>query len=804
MLLGQGRNCADAPCGVSLGITRLTSTGQLDTSFGEGGEVVTPGVEVHYWFSNGLAIQPDGKIVAAGSAQTGCEPAPKGCSTGFAIARYTVDGKLDPSFGNGGVKTVSFPQGTSGQAAAFAVAIQPDGKIVAVGSCCSQWGHALARLNPDGSLDGSFDFDGISALPESNVGGALAVTLQNDGKIVTAGDYFTIRRFNTDGSLDLSFGNGGAAEGPQGAHATDVTLDPSGQILAVGIGSAFPMARFLPSGQLDADFGQEGILYGGPFGVNGSDWAMALAVQPNSDFVAAGRADFPYVGTDFAVGRFPATWFKMSVSVSGSGLGTVVSSPTGIEFCPPRCRYAYPSGTPVTLTARPDSGSAFAGWSGGGCSGATTCTVIMDQARSVEATFIRMFALTVSKSGSGSGTVTSSPAGINCGSNCQTEFSSGTQVTLTATAASTSAFAGWSGGGCSGNAPCSITMDQARSVQANFVPKFALTVSHSGTGAGTLTSTPPGIDCGSSCEASYVSGTSVSLTATPESGSAFTGWSGGGCSGAGACTLTMDQARAVQAIFTRLFSLTVSRSGSGSGTITSSPSGISCGSTCQAPFASGSSVSLTAAPDPGSVFSGWGGGGCSGTGMCAVVMDAAKTVGATFTLLPPPEVRIISGPSGVTNDNTPTVEFSSSGAASVSCSVDQGTASFAPCSSSSSHTPPAELADGDYTFRVKATNASGFAIDTRSFTVDTVAPDTSLVKVPKKKFKRTKPSVFGFASPEAYVTFGCSLDGADYTPCTSPRQYAALSRGTHTFRVRATDAAGNVDATPALWSWTIR
>jgi aryl-phospho-beta-D-glucosidase BglC (GH1 family) len=162
------------------------------------------------------------------------------------------------------------------------------------------------------------------------------------------------------------------------------------------------------------------------------------------------------------------------------------------------------------------------------------------------------FPLTVTKSGAGSGTVTSSPAGINCGSTCSASYASGTSVTLTAATASGSTFGGW-GGVCSGTAStCTVSMTQARSVTATFngtAATFALSVTRNGTGTGTVTSSPAGVNCGSTCSANYNSGTSVTLTAAPASGSTFAGW-GGACAGtATTCTVSMTQARSVTATF---------------------------------------------------------------------------------------------------------------------------------------------------------------------------------------------------------------------------------------------------------------
>jgi sugar lactone lactonase YvrE len=254
--------------------------------------------------------------------------------------------------------------------------------------------------------------------------------------------------------------------------------------------------------------------------------------------------------------------------------------------------------------------------------------------------------LTVSHAGTGSGTVTSTPGGISCGATCSAPFAQGSSVTLTATPAAGSVFAGWSGA-CSGTGTCTVDMTSARTVTATFSaappPQQTLTVTRAGAGSGAVTSSPAGISCGATCSAAFAAGTSVTLTAAPASGSVFAGWSGA-CSGTGTCTVDMTSARSVTATFAPIppppptpqrLTVTNSAVGGGSGTVTSSPAGISCGTTCSAAFAYGASVTLTATPSPGSAFSGWS-GACTGTGNCTVAMTAAHTVTATFALRSPP------------------------------------------------------------------------------------------------------------------------------------------------------------------------
>ena len=190
------------------------------------------------------------------------------------------------------------------------------------------------------------------------------------------------------------------------------------------------------------------------------------------------------------------------------------------------------------------------------------------------------FPLTVTKSGTGSGVVTSVPAGIDCGADCGESYLAGTVVTLTAAAASGSTFVDWQGACTSANPVCPVTMDAAKVTTATFalVPvNHLLTVAKRGAGSGVVTSVPAGIDCGADCGESYLAGTVVTLTVAAASGSTFVDWQGA-CTGANpVCSVTMDAAQVTTATFALVpvsHPLSVTKSGAGTGVVTSAPAGI--------------------------------------------------------------------------------------------------------------------------------------------------------------------------------------------------------------------------------------
>ncbi|PYN80207.1 MAG: hypothetical protein DMD96_14190 [Candidatus Rokuibacteriota bacterium] len=258
--------------------------------------------------------------------------------------------------------------------------------------------------------------------------------------------------------------------------------------------------------------------------------------------------------SDIGAYELPGTPAQVTLTVTRTGSGIVASTPAGID-CGSACVATYTGGTGVILTAAPASGWVFAGWSGGGCAGTGSCALTLMTATTVRATFAPApVALTVVRAGLGSGSVTSAPASIACGTTCSATFRAGSPVVLTAAPATGSVLAGWSGGGCTGTGTCTVTPVSATTVTATFTTTtVALAVTVGGAGTGTVTSTPGGLACSTVCAASFAAGTSVTLTAAPRAGATFVGWSGA-CTGSGSCTVVLDQARAVTARFGRVFS----------------------------------------------------------------------------------------------------------------------------------------------------------------------------------------------------------------------------------------------------------
>jgi uncharacterized delta-60 repeat protein len=290
-IIVAGSTQGTAPGGsADFALVRYNSNGSLDTSFGLRGQVATDfsgrgdGVRA-------LGIQSDGKIVAAGFAN-----AP---SADFALARYYQDGSLDPTFGIGGKITTSFSA-----SAINALAIQADGKIVAAGI------RVIVRYNSDGLLDADFGIDGKVTTDLTN--SATALALQADGKIIVGGTYDQqsetrglLARYHTDGSPDRTFGNNGKVTTDVfvPSFISGLALQSNGKIIAVGGFHAAAIARFNPDGSLDTAFGTGGRALPNFGSFWGDESLFALTIQSDGKIIAGGESE-EYTETMFALARF--------------------------------------------------------------------------------------------------------------------------------------------------------------------------------------------------------------------------------------------------------------------------------------------------------------------------------------------------------------------------------------------------------------------------------------------------------------------------------------------------------------------
>jgi uncharacterized delta-60 repeat protein len=293
-------------------LARYNPNGTLDTSFGGGGTVRTDFFG-HGDEAAGVVVQPDGKIVAGGRAVI--QFINNSADSGFALVRYNPDGSLDQSFGTGGKVITNFRSSLDdGQA----MALQPDGKIVLAGFVTqgenngALYDFAVVRYNPDGSVDTDFGVGGIMTTDFAGSGDrAYAVTIQPDGKIVLAGVAympstgadFALARYNPNGTIDLSFNGTGTVTTNFAGNFEDfghaMALAPDGKIVVAGWArnsstytarADYAVARYNQNGTLDTSFNGTGRWTADISGDGESDYARGVAVQQNGKIVVVGTS----------------------------------------------------------------------------------------------------------------------------------------------------------------------------------------------------------------------------------------------------------------------------------------------------------------------------------------------------------------------------------------------------------------------------------------------------------------------------------------------------------------------------------
>jgi uncharacterized delta-60 repeat protein len=289
------------------GLARYNTNGSLDTSFGTGGKVLTD-IGGQGDVISAIALQPDGKIVAAGFSFTEN-------IFDFSVARYNPNGTLDTSFGNGGKALTDFQNNDD---EALALIIQPDGKIVLAGFTADSnfdLDFALVRYHTNGNLDTSFGMGGKVITDFSGSDDqAFSLARQADGKFIVAGSVispkssesnFALARYKEDGTLDETFGKSGKTitEFDEASGISSTTLLPDGKIIAAGFafianqerrpnhGEAtgdFALAKYNTDGSLDETFGAKGKVTTDFFGED--DAINAIVLQADGKIIAAGNA----------------------------------------------------------------------------------------------------------------------------------------------------------------------------------------------------------------------------------------------------------------------------------------------------------------------------------------------------------------------------------------------------------------------------------------------------------------------------------------------------------------------------------
>lgn len=273
------------------GIARYQPNGVLDNSFSIDGMVKADTI-----FALAIALQPDSKIIVSG----------------FNIQRYNPNGTLDATFGNGGTVALN-----GRIRVAYAVGVQTDGKIVIAGRDSTLTDFAIARLNSDGSTDIGFGNNGAVTADMGEDGEwANSLAIQTDGKIVVTGPSeaysFFVLRFNTDGTLDNSFDNDGIVStdfGGGGAISYSLALQQDGKIVISGVSGFinefgdYAVARYNTDGSLDSGFGTNGMLT--TDFMTFSDRSNAIAIAPDGKIVVSGYSNIVNNGPyDFSVARY--------------------------------------------------------------------------------------------------------------------------------------------------------------------------------------------------------------------------------------------------------------------------------------------------------------------------------------------------------------------------------------------------------------------------------------------------------------------------------------------------------------------
>jgi YVTN family beta-propeller protein len=426
----------------------------------------------------GVAVTPNGGTVYVANDGSNSVSA-------ISTASNTVTGTI--SVGNIPEAVAATPDGSKVYVANYggaSVSVIATATNTIVGSPITVGSNPIGlAVTPDGSkvYVANFVSNNVSAIATATntvIGGPIAVGSAPIGVAATpnGSSVYVANQGSNNVSVIATASNTVTATIPVASGPTGVAVTPDGS--KVYVTSA--------SGGVSVIATTTNTVIAGPIAVGSNPDGLAVSPDGSKVYVAnngsnnvsvIATASNTVTGT-IAVGSSPVAQGifigppTLTVAEAGSGSGQVTSSPTGINCSAssPQCAAMFPDGTQVTLTASATTGSSFAGWSGGGCSGTGTCVITPTADTTVTATFTVIPSFMLSVMTAGSGTVASSPPGIDCVSNgntCSAVYESGTVVSLTQSTGQS--FTGW-GGACSGIGTCIITMNAAESASASFVP----------------------------------------------------------------------------------------------------------------------------------------------------------------------------------------------------------------------------------------------------------------------------------------------------------------------------------------------
>jgi uncharacterized delta-60 repeat protein len=449
-----------SPSNGTVVVSRFLANGAPDPSFADNGQAVikTEGALA----GEGVAVQPDGKVVVVGISNAGGGEA-------ATVWRLTAGGELDPTFGASTTGTTNLLTGTLN--AADAVAIQPDGKIVVAGTIETAPPQKVGvwRLTASGALDPEFGSGGVAEISDSHEDVAKAIAIAPEGKIVVAGSTTNastptdavVWRLTTAGARDTTFDTDGQADVDAGGVevANAVAVQPDDKIVLAGSssvgahGSEAVVWRLTPdggtgatNGALDPTFDTDGAA-----GIENGGFAnaRAIALQPDGKILLAGVSQ---------VGTQPDTAVLWRLDANG-GSGAVDGALDPTFGTGGVASIAEGSGAEAgAIALQPDRRVVAVGPIENVFNG----NLLMFRALGDPFTF------NIAKAGTGSGSVESSPSGIDCGFACSRTLDDGSPLTLTATPSPGSVFDGWSGAGCTGTGSCQLTMSADLVVTATF------------------------------------------------------------------------------------------------------------------------------------------------------------------------------------------------------------------------------------------------------------------------------------------------------------------------------------------------